>query len=192
MRAAGYVLAGGNSTRMGRDKALLQVNGIALAQQAAGLVRSVVGNVTLIGDPEKYGQLGFAVIPDRRAGNGPLGGLEAALLDTSCEWNLVVACDMAALRADFLESLCSEVLGLPGDVDCLIPIGPDQRRQPLSALYRRRCLRVFSQALDAGIRKVTQVIATLNMQTWQAPDSLVFQNINTPEEWTRYVNGRTD
>ena len=191
MSVAGYVLAGGNSTRMGTDKALLQIDGIALAQQTARLVESVVGNATLVGAPGKYARLGFAVIPDRRPGNGPLGGMEAALLHTGCEWNLIVACDMASLAGDFLQGLCAAAQALPDDADCVVPVGPDQRAQPLSALYRRRCVTAVSLALDAGVRRVTALIATLKTKTWQATDTLMFQNINTPEEWNRYVNGRT-
>jgi molybdopterin-guanine dinucleotide biosynthesis protein A len=192
MSVGGYVLAGGNSSRMGTDKALLQIDGIALAQQTAALVREAAGNATLVGDPTKYGGLGIPVIPDLRPGNGPLAGMEAALLHSNAEWNLIVACDMACLRVDFLAGLCARALDLPAGADGLVPCDANQRRQPLSAIYRRRCLTAFSAALDAGTRKVTEVIAGLNMHTWEAPDPLVFQNMNTPEEWNRYVNGRTN
>jgi molybdopterin-guanine dinucleotide biosynthesis protein A len=193
MSIAGYVLAGGQSTRMGTDKALLPVSGRMLVEQVAGLVRTAAGNVTLIGDPEKYSWLELRVIPDARVGMGPLAGMEAALLDTSCEWNLIAACDMASLRADFLRELCRMALALPDAVDCLVPAsGPEQRWQPLSALYRRRCLNQITAALDRGIRKVTDVAASLNVHIWHFPDAVVFQNINTPEDWNRYLNGRTE
>jgi molybdopterin-guanine dinucleotide biosynthesis protein A len=176
---------------MGRDKALLQIDGVALVQQNAALVQAAAGRSTIIGDPEKYSGLGYPVVADRRPGNGPLGGMEAALMDSTFEWNLIVACDMGSLSAQFLEDLCACALLLPAEADCLIPVGPDQRWQPLSAVYRRRSLAAFSDALDAGIRKVTEVVASLSAIKWQAADSHVFQNINTPEEWNRYVNGRT-
>jgi molybdenum cofactor guanylyltransferase len=191
MSVAGYVLAGGNSTRMGTDKALLQIDGVALVQQTAALVQTAAGPVSIVGDPEKYSGLGYAVIADGRPGNGPLAGMEAALLDSTSEWNLIVACDMGSLNAEFLDGLCARALLLPVEADCLVPSGPDRRLQPLSAVYRRRCLGAFSRALDAGIRKVTEVVGSLNAINWQAPDPRVFQNINTPEEWNRYVNGRT-
>jgi molybdopterin-guanine dinucleotide biosynthesis protein A len=176
---------------MGTDKALLQIDGVALIQQTAALVQAVAGRAAIIGDPEKYSGLGYPVIADRRPGNGPLAGMEAALSDTNFEWNLIVACDMGSLSTDFLEDLCSRALLLPAEADCLIPAGPDGRLQPLSAIYRRRCLAAFSGALDRGIRKVTEVAGSLRVINWQAPDPHVFQNINTPEEWNRYVNGRT-
>jgi molybdopterin-guanine dinucleotide biosynthesis protein A len=117
--------------------------------------------------------------------------MEAALLHTGCEWNLIVACDMASLSRNFLQGLCDAAQALPDEADCLVPAGPDQRAQPLSAVYRRRCGTPVSVALDAGVRRVSAVIATLKTKIWQATDALMLQNVNTPEEWNRYVNGRT-
>jgi molybdopterin-guanine dinucleotide biosynthesis protein A len=188
MCIAGYVLAGGKSTRMGTDKALLEIDGVALASRVGALVRRVTANVTLIGDPSKYSGLGMRVIPDHRPGEGPLAGMETALLDSASEWNLILACDLAALQAGFLAELCSLALTLDPPIDCLVPYS--NKMQPLSALYRRGCLSIFSRALDNGIRKVTDVVASLNFEMWKAPSDDVFQNINTPEEWNRYLNGR--
>jgi molybdopterin-guanine dinucleotide biosynthesis protein A len=190
MSVAGYVLAGGNSSRMGTDKAKLQMNGISLAARTASFVHSATGSATLVGDPAKYGDLGFRVIPDRRTGQGPLAGMEVALADSNSEWTLIVACDLVALRQDFLSLICGHAVELPQDIDCLIPSGPDHRWQPLSGVYRQRCLPVFSAALDAGNRKVTAVLASLKLNLWQTELENVFQNINTPEEWIRYINGR--
>jgi molybdopterin-guanine dinucleotide biosynthesis protein A len=189
MSVAGYVLAGGNSTRMGTDKALLDSGGIALAQRIAAIVRKAAGNATLVGSPDKYGSLGFAVIPDLRTGLGPLAGMEAALRHSASEWNLIVACDMASLRAEFLETLCAEALKLPSGTDCLVPVGPDQRPQPLSALYRRRCLTAFSEALDRNQRRVTDIFESLHVFFWPTADAKPFQNVNTPEDWNRYLHG---
>ncbi len=191
MSVAGYVLAGGKSTRMGADKALLLSDGVALAQRVAAIVHKAAGNATLVGEPEKYASLGYPVIPDLRSGLGPLGGMEAALRHSASEWNLMAACDMTSLQGDFLESLCSEAGQLPLETDCLVPVGPDARPQPLSALYRRRCLAAFSQALDRNQRKVTDVVNSLKVCFWHTTDSQSFQNVNTPEDWNEYVNGRS-
>jgi molybdopterin-guanine dinucleotide biosynthesis protein A len=151
----------------------------------------VTGRVSIVGEPQKYSGLGYTVIADRRPGHGPLAGMEAALMDSTCEWNLILACDLGALSVEFLDGLCARAVLLPEEADCLVPCGGDGRLQPLTAMYRGRCLAAISGALDAGIRKVTEVVGTLNVTKWQAPDVSVFQNINTPEEWNRYVNGRT-
>ena len=73
---------GGRSSRMGRDKALLPFRGGALAQSVARAVSATAGSVTLVGDPERYGGLGYAVIADIYPGEGPLGGILTALGNT--------------------------------------------------------------------------------------------------------------
>ena len=102
---AGYILVGGKSSRLGRDKALVEVGGTPLALRVTNALRSVVDDVTLVGSPEKYSHLGLRVIPDHVTGFGPLAGILAALEDTSRPWNLVAACDMPNLTPDFLEFL---------------------------------------------------------------------------------------
>jgi molybdopterin-guanine dinucleotide biosynthesis protein A len=190
MSVAGYVLAGGNSTRMGTDKALLLCEGTTLVQRIGLMLRNVTCNVTLVGDPQKYRMLGFPVIPDLRPGFGPLAGMEAALLHSASEWNMIVACDMASLDCGFLQTLASEALELPAEKDCLVPVSPDRRPQPLTAIYRRRCLPVFSEALDRDRTKVTDAVNSLNGVFRQMADAKPFQNVNTPQDWNLYLNGR--
>jgi len=189
MSVAGYVLAGGNSTRMGMDKALLRNGGVALAERAAIALKQVTGKATLVGDPAKYSALGFPVIPDLRPGNGPLAGMEAALLHSGSEWNVILACDMAALDAGLIETLCDKASALPSSADCLVPVIGGTKLQPLTAIYRKRCLAAVSSALDADRRRVTDLVRALSAEFWCVSDPQPFQNVNTPEDWNRYVNG---
>ena len=181
---AGYVLVGGKSSRMGRDKALLPFRGGILAAQVAAVVAAAAGSVTLIGDPQKYGHLGYQVLPDRSPGAGPAGGIESALSHTTADWNLVLACDMPAMKAEFLCGLmdAAERLG----VDALIPAGPSGRPEPLCAVYHRRCRAVLRLALDSGVRKVTEALLGLDVRIWTVDDAAWFENLNTPEEWAAY------
>src|SRR5437763_11917087 len=105
MQAAGFVLAGGNSSRMGRDKALLPGLFRYVVDDIADVVRAATGNVTLIGDPGKYHELGYRCLPDRRL--GPLSGLETALVSTDSNLNLVMGCDMPAVEVSHLRVLLS-------------------------------------------------------------------------------------
>jgi molybdopterin-guanine dinucleotide biosynthesis protein A len=181
---AGFVLAGGKSSRMGRDKALLPFRGGSLAGYLAANVAEAAGSATLIGDPGKYGHLGYTVVPDRTPGAGPLGGIETALSCTAADWNLVLACDMPAISATFLRSLldAAERIG----ADALLPVGPSGRLEPLTAVYHRRCHAPLLRALEMGVRKVTDALAGLQWARWDVNDTAWFENLNTPEEFACY------
>jgi molybdopterin-guanine dinucleotide biosynthesis protein A len=79
---------------MGRDKALLPFRGGVLCQAVAGAVAQAAGNATLIGDPVRYRNLGYAAVADLYPGEGPLGGILTTLQHSNAEWNLIAACDL--------------------------------------------------------------------------------------------------
>lgn len=185
MSRAGYVLVGGRSSRMGRDKALLPFRGAVLAEAVAGTVERAAGAVTLVGNPEVYARLGFPAIPDLYPGEGPLGGILAALAHSAADWNLMVACDMPGLSVEFLRGLL-EAAAL-ADRDALVPCGPGGRLEPLCAVYHRRSLESFQRAFGAGIRKVTAAFSELQIASWPVPETSPFQNVNTPEDWADYA-----
>jgi molybdopterin-guanine dinucleotide biosynthesis protein A len=182
---AGFVLAGGKSSRMGRDKAALPLGGRTLLEHIADAVNEAAGSVTLIGPA--YPGVNIPAVPDLHPGLGPLGGIHTALMSSHAEWNLILACDLPRISAPFLTALMSAAEA--SGADCLIPAGPSGRLEPLCAAYRRGCRDAAGTALEHGVRKVTDGFAGLRIETWSVPESFWFQNVNTPEEWTRYLNG---
>jgi len=182
MSRAGYVLAGGASSRMGRDKALLPMRGSTLLQQVAREVLAAAGSVTVIGPPERYQGLGLTVVSDLNPGQGPLGGIHTALSVTTADWNLIVACDMPDIKASFLAELLSNAEA--SGADCLIPQNAGGRREPLCGVYHRRCLARIASAADAGIRKVTDGLQGLRSAAWRPETSEMFTNLNTPQDWS--------
>src|SRR5271156_5541718 len=101
-QVAGFILAGGASSRMGRDKALLELGGVPLIVRTARLVESVVGSATVVGDSAAFRALGLRTIADDWPGTGPLGGIATALRASSAPWSLVVACDLPDLTEAWL------------------------------------------------------------------------------------------
>jgi molybdopterin-guanine dinucleotide biosynthesis protein A len=187
MKLAGFVLAGGQSSRMGQDKALLLFKGRTLLEHVAGEVGGAAGNVTLVGKPSRYTNLGYPVIEDIFPACGPLSGIHAALTHSTAEWNLVVACDMPEVTAAFLGMIIERAAA--GTADAVLPAGPSELPEPLCAAYHRRSLEAIAGALTSGVRKVTDGLRGLDIDIWRVADSRYFHNLNTPQEWTCYSNG---
>lgn len=178
MSRAGYVLAGGASSRMGRDKALLDWKGRPLLVHLATIVQQSTGSATIVGAHEKYGHLGFSIVTDRDAGFGPLEGIRAALEHSGADWNLIIACDMPYLNPELLGGLLAAAE--LSDFDCLMPKG-----QPLCAVYHRRCLPAIEQALQNGVRKVREALNALDVGLYETAQVLCFQNMNYPDDLAR-------
>jgi molybdenum cofactor guanylyltransferase len=184
------VLAGGRSSRMGCNKALLPYRGRPLVESVARAVERAAGSAVLVGNPGSYGSLTFPVTPDIYPGEGPLGGILTALQHadssyTQTNWNLIVACDMPELSAEFLRGLLDEAER--SDADALVPCGPSGLLEPLCAVYHRRSRQRLYAAFAGGIRKVTAAFEGLRIAAWPVPELARFQNINTPEDWAAYA-----
>jgi len=185
---AAWVLVGGRSSRMGSDKARAESKGRAMALRVADKAAVVCPSVALVGDPALYGDLGLPVIADRFPGQGPLAGIEAALAATRVDANIIIACDMPSLRENLLEELFTP------DADCVLPRHDDGKLEPLCAVYRRSCHPVIREALQAGIRKVTDALRLLEgsglaIRYIRVSNPSLFANLNTPEDWRRYHHG---
>ena len=184
---AGFILAGGESSRMGRDKALLELDGVPLIVRMARLVGSVAGRPTVVGNPEAYRSLGLRVIGDDWTGAGPLGGIATALRNLNVPWGLVVACDLPYVTRPWLAYLVERAMA--SEADALLPMNV-RGAEPLCAVYHKRCEAAIRAALERGTRKVTEGLEGLRVELiepseWKAFDSggLLFKNMNSPEDY---------
>lgn len=182
-RVAGFVLAGGQSRRMGRDKALLEYSGETLIQAVATEVLKAAGSVALLGDPARYGHLGLPVIPDIIAGCGPMSGLHAALLAAGhSDWVLLAACDLPNLEAGFLRSL---IQAARPPIRC-VATHSDRGIEPLCAVYHRNTLVEVESALRGARWRMRDLAASLGAVTVEAGARLV-RNVNTEEDWQLHL-----
>jgi molybdopterin-guanine dinucleotide biosynthesis protein A len=184
--AAGFVLVGGQSRRMGRDKAWLVLDDEPLFLRTARLLRVHVASVTLLGPFERYAGFGFPVLPD--AGRGPLAALCPALAASPCEWNLVLACDLPFIEGRFVRWLLTRALA--GRAEAVVPRTADGW-QPLCAAYHRCALPALERARARGGGVVAalpelRVDAIDTVELRQAGfDEHLLANTNTPAEWAR-------
>lgn len=179
MLTAGFVLVGGQSRRMGRDKALLPWNSGVLVEDIAGKLSAVADSVALVGDPARYAHLNYPCIPDLRTGLGPLSGIEAALDSARAELNLILACDMPEVEAAHLRRLLCVAVG--SGEDCIMSQDVSGVTHPLCAVYRSTCLPVIRKALDEGRLKLMSVVEELQAKVISVASPIC--NINTVEEW---------
>ena len=190
---AGFILAGGESSRMGVDKGLLEIAGVPMIARAARLVESVVGSpVVVVGTPEKYRELRLRAIADDWPGCGPLGGIATALAASDAEWNLIVACDLPYLTREWLQYLLQRARDSAEEAVVARNLTPANRRgaEPLCAMYHRGSEPELRRALQRGVRKVTDGLAELRVEMiepakWKGFDSdgLLFKNVNTPADY---------
>jgi molybdopterin-guanine dinucleotide biosynthesis protein A len=181
-RAAGFVVAGGRSSRLGQDKARLKIHSQFLIEIVAREVEEAAGNVTLIGNPQSFADLPFACLPDLQTGLGPLAGLEAALASERAEFNLVVGCDMPDIKFPDLRRLLT--VAVESKALCTVARDASERKHPLCAVYRNAALPFVRAALDAGRLRLWELVEELKAA--EVRFDTVFTNLNTPEDWAAW------
>ena len=175
------MLTGGQSRRMGRDKALLPIEGMSMVERTARLVETAAQNVTLIGAPDRYRQLGFPVAADLFEDCGPVGGLYTALETTRADWNLLLACDMPGLTEAFLPELIAAAQA--SGALCTVPES-EAGWHPLCAVYHRRARAAATAAIVNKRFKMHDLLKDLGAVAWPVSDTALVQNVNTPQEWS--------
>jgi molybdenum cofactor guanylyltransferase len=184
----GFVLAGGKSTRMGKDKAVLSFAGRTLLETALAAARAVTQEVFIVGPPQLYGQYAPA-IADIFPGCGPLAGIHAALSHTRTEFNLILAVDTPFLSAKLFAYLADQALAAKAVVTAP---EVDAYPQPLCAVYSRGFLPIAERALREARYKIvplfpnpgTLLIPHAELERF-AFTAEMFENLNTPEDLER-------
>jgi molybdopterin-guanine dinucleotide biosynthesis protein A len=185
---AAFILAGGESSRMGKDKdkAFLRLQGQPLLARALALAGTVAAEVRIVAASGKFQEYG-PIVEDAYPGCGPLAGIHAALASTTAELNLILAVDMPFVESRFLDYLLSTASQSGALVTVPHAAGG---WQPLCAVYRREFAAVAEQSLRNGRNKIdalfaqveTRVIAEAELNRMGFSTSL-FRNLNTPEEF---------
>lgn len=194
----GFVLVGGSSSRMGRDKAQMVIGGQKLFERSA-LVLSEFGcrSISLVGVQSGFladsTDIDIVAVPDlhvidKDLPRAPIVGLYTALAKAMSPWIVVLACDLPFATGDLMTKLaefCSN------EFDAVVPIQSDARPQPLCAFYRReRCLTVVEEMLKTGDLKLQQflsLVSTIYVEFDEIADldgsAHFFLNVNEPDDY---------
>jgi len=183
----GAVLTGGSSTRMGTDKATLEVGGRALAATVArALDEAGASSVLCIGgDLVGLAALGLDARPDEHPGQGPLGGLITALGLATTDLVVVLSCDLPAIDAATVSALVSALVAAPTASVAAPVVG--RHTQTLTAAYRRSARPHLAQAFVAGERSVRRALAGLGLAPVGDLDPTRLVDVDRPADLRRYA-----
>ena len=180
------LLAGGRSTRMGRDKAALEIEGQLLWQRQLATLRATGASELLIsGRPDgPYADAGLPIIDDLTPGAGPLAALEAVLPRITTSHLIVLAIDLPAMRADFLQMLVKMALAK----GCSVIPESEGRFEPLAAVYAPSLLPLVIECLRGDDRSMQNLLRAAVKQQLaiahpiSAEAQTFFRNLNSPED----------
>lgn len=178
----GIVLAGGQSRRMGSDKALLEFRGKKLIEFSLGVMREVAGTIIISANHDLFNYLGETVVADKHSGIGPLGGLEATLRTSGTRVNLLAPCDTPFLSAAFLRGILDYVEAY----DAVVPISTDGKIEPLTAYYSKDILPVIERQIKQGDYKIQHLLQNIRTKYLLFDGSHILKNMNTPDDFVTF------
>jgi molybdenum cofactor guanylyltransferase len=184
----GFILTGGASSRMGTDKALLELGRRSFVERIYSALESISTRICFVGRRENFTALpALPTVPDIHVEWGALGGLHAAVAACRAKWAAIVACDLPFVTGELFVRLTS----LRENFDAIVPVQADGRLQPLCALYRAAVCRERAEELIAEGERRPRVLLERVRTRLVAFDELsdlgqaaqFFMNINTPQEF---------
>ncbi|MBN2159166.1 MAG: molybdenum cofactor guanylyltransferase [Spirochaetes bacterium] len=180
-----FIIAGGQSQRFGRDKALFEYRGRPLIQHVIDAVRPAIGKITIVADDTgKYAFLGLPCHKDEIPGMGAIGGLYTALLRADTGRVFVTACDMPGLSPGLIGFMAEASRGFDVTVPCI-----DGWAEPLHAIYTKTCIDPIEKNIRSGQRQIIRFfdavtvrrITEEEIRQYGDPEA-IFKNINYQED----------
>ena len=185
---SGVVLAGGKSTRMGRDKRCLPWNGVKLLDSICAVMDQLFDELIVVTAVSDYELRSVSVrsITDEIPGKGSIGGLFSGILHGKNPYSFVVACDMPYLHSEVVERIC---LSPPADI---VVVNLLQGVQPLHARYSKKCLPYLEEMIRKDHLKIQELLVNPALSSIVLDESQFsdldphlrsFINVNTPSDW---------
>ena len=192
MSVSAAIMAGGKSTRMGQDKAWIELDGEPLVARVAGVLAQVADEVIVVANDPRYESLGLRVVRDRWPAGGALGGIATGVGAATHDTVLVAACDMPFTSVEMWRLL----LGHAGEADVVIPrVGGEY--ETLHALYAKACVPQMARSIAENRLRVISFFDAVTVRVIEEPELRMvdptlraFTNVNTPEELADALTGR--
>jgi molybdopterin-guanine dinucleotide biosynthesis protein A len=181
----GIILSGGQSIRMGENKAFIKIEGVPIIRRIHGLFERIFNEIIIVANQkEEFATFGAKICSDLFPNRGVLGGLYTGLFFSSFEYSFCAACDMPFLKESVIRYLIERI----DDYDVIVP-KTNEGLEPLHAIYSKNCLDPIRKVIEEGKYKIFDfypMVKTKIVEEYEliALDSTMesFINVNTPEE----------
>jgi molybdopterin-guanine dinucleotide biosynthesis protein A len=181
------VLAGGKSSRMGTDKALILWHGQPMLQRVCQAAQDCCDSVYLLTPwPDRYqGQItgGYQWLLESNPGNGPAIALCQGFAQINAEWILLLACDLPQLQSSILQQWQQELATLPPEILALVPRS-GERWEPMCGFYRKKARESLEAFIQQGGRSLQGWLKQIPVKSIPVdePEAQMLRNCNTPED----------
>lgn len=178
MKITGIILAGGDSSRMGAPKALVQYNGKKLIEWSISIVKDLCDSIIIGSNNRDLKHFGFEIIEDVHENIGPIGGLYATLCASRTKHNIVIPCDTPLITVNIYEKL----LLSSSEYDVVIAGLKNNFVEPLIGYYDKSVLKIFEKQIEKKDYKLNNTLKLLNTKVEIFSDKNFFKNINYPSD----------
>lgn len=178
MKITGIILAGGNSSRMGMEKALIVYEGQNLIERATSLLQHYCDSILISSNKTCANDFGCELVQDEHEDIGPISGLYAALKASQNEHNIVIPCDTPFVTIDVYQQL----LRHSENHDAVIAGTADNFVEPLIGYYHRSIFKTLGRQIEKGDYKLHNILKLINAKVEIFSDKNLFMNINTPSD----------
>jgi molybdopterin-guanine dinucleotide biosynthesis protein A len=175
------ILAGGMSSRMGKNKSFLKIGETTLIEHLIMVCEDFREVIISANDVQRYAPYGKRVVADELQQTGPLEGVYQLLMAAQTDKVLILATDMPGMTKAFLEELCEAA----GEEDCLI-VREEGRLHPLCGIYDRSALDEVARMREKNEHKMRLLFDRVRTKYYDVAVRKELENINTPQEYERY------
>ena len=178
------ILAGGNNSRFGKNKAMLNIDGVTFIEHVIDQMKNLCDEIIIsTNDCDSYKNLPYKKVQDISKGQGPLMGIYSCLIGSENEVSIVSACDVPKINLPFLRLL----LGYSEEYDIVVPILPDGKYEPLYAVYKKTAIPAIKEVLDSKRRKISLIFDKIKVKYVPVGDLSWYFNINTNEDYITFM-----
>jgi molybdopterin-guanine dinucleotide biosynthesis protein A len=184
MNMTGIILAGGMSSRMGKDKGLVLFKGKPLIEYALSIMKNVSAEILISTNNPDYDYLKIPLVKDTYNNIGPMGGIHSCLLKSKSEWNCILSCDMPLVKPELFQYL----MQFSENAWVVLPTTDGIHPEPMCGIYNRKVLPLMEQFINARNYKLPDLFRSIPFKMILISNELdfysddLFMNLNSLEE----------